>query len=356
MNGSKSNPAEVKSGVPQGTVLGPILFLIYINDMENCAQHCVISHFADDSRIKKAIKFTSDVEKLQSDLTSVEHWSKSNNMALHEKKFELLCHSTKKKLLDELPFKNEYCIYTTSSGIEIHPKNIVRDLGIYISSNLSWTPHINSITEGAKKMASWCLSVFQNREKHVMLCLFKTLVRSKIEYLCPLWNPKKVTDIQTLESVQRNFTSKIIGYSEFDYWTRLKLLHLHSLQRRRERYIIIQMFKILHKINPNDLNIQFTTTERKGVLAIIPPFPKAASTKNTTLYEDSFAVMGPKLWNLLPIETRDLAKLESFKVSLSKFLDQFPDQPPVAGYTTLNGNSLLDWKLQAGHHYGGWAQ
>ena len=96
----------------------------------------------------------SDVSNLQSDLSAVEQWSKSNNMALHEKKFEYLSHHTKSKLLDELPFKDEYYTYTTSSGIEIRPKKLVRDLGIYISPNLSWTPHINSITESGKKMAS----------------------------------------------------------------------------------------------------------------------------------------------------------------------------------------------------------
>ena len=356
VNGSKSNPAEVKSGVPQGTVLGPILFLIYINDMENCAQHSVISHFADDSRIKKAIKFTSDVECLQKDLSTVEEWSKSNNMALHEKKFEYLSHSTKHKLLDELPFKNEYYTYTTSSGIEINPKNSVRDLGIHISPNLSWTPHITSITESAKKMASWCLSVFRNRDRNIMIPLYKSLVRSRLEYLCPLWNPCKITDIQTLESVQRNFTSKIYGYSDYDYWSRLKLLNLHSLQRRRERYIIIQIFKILHNSVPNNINVQFTTSERKGVQATVPPFPKNASAKNITLYENSFAVKGPKLWNLLPVETRDHNKLETFKTSLSKFLDQIPDQPPVSGYTTAHGNSLLNWRNAGGPHHRSWPQ
>ena len=189
-----------------------------------------------------------------------------------------------------------------------------------------------------------------------MIPLFKTLVRSRLEYLCPLWNPSKITDIQTLESVQRNFTSKIYGFSEYDYWTRLKLLKLHSLQRRRERYIMIQMFKILKNDVPNNLNIQFVNSERKGLQAIIPPFPKNASGKNITLYEDSFAVKGPKLWNLLPTDTRDKDTLDRFKVSLSRFIDQFPDQPPVSGYTTTNSNSLLDWRNHGGHRHGSWPQ
>ena len=357
VNGKKSQTAEVKSGVPQGTVLGPILFLIYINDMEKCAKHCLISHFADDSRIKKAIKFTSDTKHLQEDLRSIEEWSKSNNMALHENKFELLCHSTKQqKLIDELPFKDEFCTYLTSSGLEICPKYKVKDLGIHITSDLSWTPHINYIADSSKKMASWCLSVFRCRDKHIMLALYKTLVRSRLEYLCALWNPSKVTDIETLESVQRNFTSKISGISEYDYWTRLRLLKLHSLQRRRERYIIIQMFKIHNNITPNDLNIRFTTSERRGILAIIPSFPKNASAKNKSLFENSFTVKGPKLWNLLPVETRQLTKLEGFKISLSRFLDQIPDQPPVAGYSTRNHNSLLDWRYDGGHLDDSWPQ
>ena len=107
---------------------------------------------------------------------------------------------------------------------------------------------------------------------------------------------------------------------------------------------------------PNNINIQFTTSERKGLQAVIPPFPRNASAKNITLYENSFAVKGPKLWNLLPAETRDHNKLESFKTSLSKFLDQIPDQPPVSGYTTAHGNSLLDWRNAGGHHHGSWPQ
>ena len=355
VNGSRSHAAHVKSGVPQGTVLGPILFLIYINDMEQCAKNCVISHFADDSRVKKAINYTSDVDTLQNSLNSIVQWSKENNMSLHEKKFEYLSHSAKKhKLIQELPYINEYYTYTTPAGIEICPQSLVKDLGINISSDLSWTPHINIITDTAKRMASWCLSVFRCRGKEVMLTLFKTYVRSRLEFSCPLWNPHKITDIQTLESVQRNFTSKIDGLSEFNYWERLKLLKLHSLQRRRERYIIIHMFKIRMNLTSNDLNIQFATSPRRGILAILPQFPKQAAARNITLFESSFAVNGPLLWNILPPDVRLHTKLEPFKISLSKFLDTVPDEPPVTGYVTSHYNSLRRLRKEGGSRNGDW--
>ena len=187
-----------------------------------------------------------------------------------------------------------------------------------------------------------------------MLTLYKTLVRSKIEYLSPLWDPSKITDIQTLESVQRNFTFQIEGYSDYDYWTRPKLLKIHSLQIRRERFIIIQMFKIHNNLTSNDLNLQFTTSDRRGSIAILPQIPKQASAKCLSLFESSFAVKGPKLWNAIPKDTRNETKLERFKISLSKFLDSIPDQPPVTGYTTRNNNSILSHRSDGGSQHGDW--
>lgn len=85
VDGKQSYPADVKSGVPQGTVLGPMLFLIYINDIEKCIKESTVSSFADDTRIKKNINKSTNVEILQNNINNVVNWSKSNNMTLHEK-------------------------------------------------------------------------------------------------------------------------------------------------------------------------------------------------------------------------------------------------------------------------------
>ena len=92
INGNKSRPAKVISGVPQGTVLGPLLFLVYVNDIYNCINNVHISSFADDTRLLHGIKSCQDQIVLQEDLLNVIEWSNKNNMKLNDKKYGLLCH------------------------------------------------------------------------------------------------------------------------------------------------------------------------------------------------------------------------------------------------------------------------
>ena len=176
-----------------------------------------------------------------------------------------------------------------------------------------------------------------------MMTLYKSLVRSHLEYCCPLWNPQNRMDIQQLESVQRSFTSRISGVQHLDYWNRLRALNLMSLQRRRERYIILHVWKILRGITPNDLDFQFSNTSRQGIKAIVPALLKTSSARNQTLYDASFRVMGARLWNIIPVSLHNIMDPLQFKVKLTAFLKSFPDKPPTAGYACTNSNAILDW-------------
>ena len=160
-----------------------------------------------------------------------------------------------------------------------------------------------------------------------------------MEYCSAVWNPLKQADIATLESVQRNFTSRIAGLSELSYYERLKKLNLFSLQRRRERFIIIQMFKIINNLTPNYLDFNFFTNERRGLKVKVPPMNCKASQRARSLYDASFGVVGPRLWNTLPKHLTRISKKDPFKSALNKYLANIPDQPPVSGYP--NRNSLL---------------
>ena len=120
------------------------------------------------------------------------------------------------------------------------------------------------------------------------------------------------------------------------------VLNLMSLQRRRERFIIIMMWKLLHRLAPNDMGIRFNYHERRGSTAELPSFPRGCRMSVVTRYDSSFAYMGPRLWNVLPRDINQIDELDKFKRRLTKWLLSLPDKPPVHGYVRANNNSLVE--------------
>jgi hypothetical protein len=104
-------------------------------------------------------------------------------------------------------FVCEHFQYPVTNEITLVPVQQLRDLGILVSSNLSWTPHIRSITDKARQKAPWVLGVFHTRSATIMLNLYESMVRCLVEYCCPLWHPTKISDIQELESVQKKYST-----------------------------------------------------------------------------------------------------------------------------------------------------
>ena len=262
---------------------------------------------------------------------------------LHEDKFELIVHRAGSLDIELLPFFTSPS-YTVPSGKCLYPVSSLKDLWVIVSPDLSWTPapHVITIAARARSVASWVLGVFRTRDKITMLTLYKSLIRSHLEYCCPLWHSRKIGDIEQLEAVQRTFTSRIAGVQHLDYWERLKALGIMSLQRRRERYIILQLWKILHRLSPNDLGIQFQPPARLGIKAIVPPLKKTAAQRHKTMYDDSFAVLGPCLWNTIPGKLTEISSRQQFKNNLTSYLLTISDRPPVKGYCRADTNSLLN--------------
>ena len=187
-------------------------------------------------------------------------------MILHEDKFEYIVHRPNSLIL-QLPFISELFVYTVSSGRQLRPVIELKDLGVTVSSTLSWSPQVNKMAKIARAIASWTFSAFKARDKITMLTLYKYLARSQLEYCCPIWNCHKVTDIQVLEGVQKTFTSWIWGLQHLDYWQRLKALKLMSLQRRRAKGALHVNPHVEDSsgCSPNDIDIKFYDPSRKGV-------------------------------------------------------------------------------------------
>ena len=279
---------------------------------------------------------------LQEDLLRVMEWSSCNNMVLHKQKFDLMIHEARHETwIREMPFLPLYQSYLVSPDTRLYPVEELCDLGLVISKDLSWTSHMNSVRMKARSMTAWALSVFRSRDQDTMITLYKSMIRSHLEYCCLLWNPVKICEIESIEAVQRDFTSKIYGLSHLNYWDRLKSLNLMSLQRRRERFIIINVWKILNGLCPNHCELRFRDPSRLGIQAIVPPLRRCTPALQTR-YDASFSVLGPKLWNVLPPKLTEVKCANSFKKQLSNYLLTLPDEPPVTGYARTHSNSIIE--------------
>ena len=214
---------------------------LHCSALTNCVNKCFFNAFSkivrqpDDTRILLGIKYEEDTQMLQNDLHKLYTGADTNNMKFNANKFELLRYGKEQ----EIKSATTYISYDDSN---IDNKEQVRDLGIMMSNTATFTHHIRNIVKKARDEMGWVLRVFQSRKRSLMLTLLKSLVIPLLEYCCQLWSPWKAKDIQAIEAIQRTFTYKITEVQHLDYWERLHELKLYSLQRLRDRYIIIYIF------------------------------------------------------------------------------------------------------------------
>ena len=336
VDGVASTWIEVLSGVAQGSVLGPLLFLIYILDLEDVLNGSLSLTFADDTKLSKGVSDVTDHDILQQDILCAAEWAAKNNMLLHESKFQLLSYRLNQSaLVRNLPFTAELSFYTTATGCMILPEDHVRDLGVILSADGSWSKHISGIVRKASLLSGWVFSVFRDRSPEIMLQLYKTMVRPLLEYCCLVWCPSGVGDIKAIENVQRCFTRRLDGMKGLDYWARLKELKLMSLQRRRQRYMLIHVWKTYQELVPNSADLVFQRNPRLGVRIVPPPFPYWAEPKRANQFHHSFGSRAARLWNRIPASVNSCVSLSGFKSELGKFLDTIDDCPPTRGYPVL---------------------
>ena len=331
-NGAISSPVPVTSGVPQGTVLGPILFIIMISDMDKDLIKAFASLFADDTRASSATSSEEDALNLQRELDSTIYpWAQSNKATFNGDKFE---HIHFGQNLKNIP------VFFDPHQQPITNKTQLRDLGVLISNDLSWLPHINKVISDCRKQCAWILRTFTKRDPQTMRTLWISLIRPIIDYCSPLWSPKP-TDyraIDRLEGVLRSFSKQVDGLRDLSYSDRLKAMNLQSVQRRHERYKIIYIYKIKEGLVPNlphdptnptsSFALSFTINRRQGCRCTLPR--QTLHHNPATIPRDSsFALTASNLWNCLPpsISLTTNISVNSFKRQLDKFLALFPDEP-----------------------------
>ena len=348
VEGCFSEPIWVLSGVPQGSVLGPLLFIIMMIDINEAIDSAQIGSFADDTKLWQIFHMH---EELQKDLEKLSQWINSNNLELNRKKFEHLHIG-----------KNAGQPFLTLDGEEIQTKEHVRDLGIYMSNDLTFKHHIVNMVGKAITISSWILRTFRTRESYPMKILLKSLLVPILEYGSVLWSPNDQYLKNLIENVQRKFTSRFLEFNEMDeetgmlrcstnYWDRLKKLKIYSLERRRERYTILFMHKVLTNWYPNpgfDFN-DISFNDRLQSISVRPKDDPKAEPWVRRLRASSFFGKGPKLYELVLTKLGGIEALEDpenhdkFKRKLDELLATIPDQPTVEGlHRQALTNSILD--------------
>ena len=344
-NGAKSSESNVSSGVPQGTVLGPLLFLIMINDIDKEVSESIISIFADDTRLTKVINEEEDLELFQDDLEKLYKWAAENNMAFNGSKFEVLRYGFN----EDLKCVSNYMTPGAEDTIDV--KSVLRDLGIMMNDQATWKDHIDKVGSQVNQKAGWVLRTFRCRTTSFLKQMWKSLIQGHIDYCSQLWQPLQSGDLQRIENLQKTYTKKIPQVRDINYWERLKVLKINSQQRRFERYRILYTWKILEGLAPN-CGVVESTTDRAGRQCSVPTLKTKSRQKIKTLRNQSFQVNGPQLFNTLPKYIRDMSNcsVTDFKEKLDQYLSVIPDQPLIGNlipatcdlYSLSPSNSLID--------------
>ena len=252
-----SNEGAVLNGIPQGSILGPVLFSIFINDLPNgISSYCKI--FADDTKLYNT---SGNQLVLQNDISILQHWSDKWQLYFNVDKCSIM------HLGSNNP-QHSYSMVHNGQVIPIKVTTEEKDLGVIFDPNLSFDKHIHKVTNKANQMLGLIRRSFRRLNKRIFLKLYKALIRPHLEYGNTIWSPHLKRQSIAVEKVQRRATRQLRECKDMSYEERLYHLHLHSLKGRRIRGDLIETYKIFNNKVNLDWNYFFSS-------------PNISSTRNS---------------------------------------------------------------------------
>ena len=302
---------QVTSGVIQGSVLGPILFILYINDVSDLLDSPTVhlQLFADDLKLYSSISLSPSVshsQHLQTMINKIYDWSLNWQLTINTNK----CTST--RLHTRLPAPQpKYMINNTPLSCSTD----TRDLGIIIDTHLTYNSHITSITTRAAQRVGIVFRCFYCKDPHFLRNIYTTYIRPLLEYNTIIWSPTLIKHIDAIEQIQRSFTKRIPSLSTLPYLQRLKELKLDTLEVRRLHQDLIYYYKILHGLTPHDPAAFFSFHHPPRNVRNNQPLI-AKPVKATNNFLSSFSYRAADCFNSLPSSIRGVQSLPSFKRQL----------------------------------------
>jgi hypothetical protein len=306
-NGSESKWVPVTSGVPQGSVLGPALFLIYVNDMDDGIISKLLK-FADDTKVFNSVTSQVEVNELRQDLKRLCDWSDKWQMEFNIDKCKVmhLGHNNKKV---------EYQMHGKSLEIIKEEK----DLGVIISDDFKVTKQCAKASKKGNQVLGMISRTFEGRSKRFIIQLYKSLVRPHLDYCVQAWKPCLVKDIDMLEKVQRRATRMVEGCKGWSYERRLNKSRLTTLETRRNRADLLEVYKIFNNLEGLSKDDYFKVNESntRGHTYKI----KKRSFR-TNIGKNLFSNRVVNAWNGLSQEAVEAKSLNVFKGKIEEYLSR----------------------------------
>jgi len=303
VRGTSSEWCDVTSGVPQGSVLGPLLFVIYINDIDS-GLLTRMSKFADDTKLGVDAANEAEVEQLRRDLGRLGEWSEKWQMPFNTGKCSVV----------HVGVANPRTQYRLCGEL-ISPKLSELDLGVVVNSEFKFGEQCIAAEKKAQKVLGYVKRLFVHRDRRTVMTLYKTLVRPILEYAVQFWSPTYRVDVDRLERVQRRATKLVPELRNFGYERRCRELDLLTLEQRRLRGQLIETFKIVRGHSTLDPGAIFSFNEnptRGHGFKLVPP------RFRTNKFRDLMTVKICPAWNALPAEVVAASSVEEFKRSVDR--------------------------------------
>ena len=308
IRGVTSNWRNVWSGVPQGSGLGPTLFLIYVNDLLDDVQS-EGKLFADDAKIYRCIRDSDDQKQLQVDLDKLQEWSDQ---------WFLKFNTDKCKKIGFGP-RNPNFRYSMG-GTQLTHSQQESDLGVVISSDLKPSTQVAKGAYSANSMLGRIRKTFTCLNEKILPPLYKALVRPRMEFAIQTWSPYLRKDVQKLEKIQRRATKLVPSLSNLPYEARLKALGLTTLEERRIHGDMLETFKILKGFDKVDADSAFLALDqdqrrtRGHQLKFIKP-------RHRTFKRNAFfTARVVDIWNRLPEQVINSTSVNQFKRRYDQYM------------------------------------